>query len=74
MSKKLGLHIGGRRFDVDVDDEFAIFLQSQMERDFKYEGNNDAKTMLQAYVRQTYEIYKQNKKINAILKKLEDEA
>lgn len=74
MSKKLGLHIGGRRFDVDVDENFATFLQSQMERDFNYDGNNDAKTMLQAYVRQTYELYAQNKKIDDMLKKLEDES
>ncbi|MFT7859953.1 MAG: hypothetical protein ABXS93_03345 [Sulfurimonas sp.] len=73
MAKKLGLHIGGRRFDVDVDDEFAAFLQSQMEKDFNYEGNNDAKTMLQAYVRQSYELYKQNEKIEHMLKKIEEE-
>ncbi|QOP41878.1 hypothetical protein [Sulfurimonas marina] len=70
MSKKLGLHIGGRRFDVDVDDDFAKFLQSQMERDFNYDGNNDAKTMLQAYVRQAYELYTQNKKIDEIMEKI----
>lgn len=74
MSKKLGLHIGGRRFDVDVDENFATFLQSQMERDFNYDGNNDAKAMLQAYVRQTYELYTQNKKIDDILQKLEEES
>ncbi|WP_304546207.1 hypothetical protein [Sulfurimonas microaerophilic] len=71
MSKKLGLHIGGRRFDVDVDDDFAKFLQSQMERDFNYDGNNDAKTMLQAYVRQSYELYMQNKKIDEIMEKID---
>ncbi|WP_428738898.1 hypothetical protein [Sulfurimonas sp.] len=73
MSKKLGLHIGGRRFDVDVEDDFAMFLESQMQRDFKYEGNNDSKTMLQAYVRQSYELYKQNKKIDEMLGKLTKE-
>ncbi|MDH4945088.1 hypothetical protein [Sulfurimonas sp. C5] len=73
MSKKIGLHIGGRRFDVDVEDEFATFLQSQMQRDFNCDGNNDAKTMLQAYVRQTYEIFTQNKKIDEIVKKIDKE-
>ena len=73
MSKKIGLHIGGRRFDVDVEDEFATFLQSQMQRDFNCDGNNDAKKMLQAYVRQTYELFMQNKKIDEIVKKIDKE-
>lgn len=71
MSKKLGLHIAGRRFDVDVNDDFAKFLQSEMEKDFNYDGNNDAKIMLQAYVRKSYELYLQNKKIDEILKNVE---
>lgn len=71
MSKKIGLHIGGRRFDVDVDDEFAIYLESQMSEDFNVEGNNDLKVLLQAYVRKTHELYKQDQKINEIIKKIE---
>lgn len=73
MGKKIGLHIGGRRFDVDVDDDFALFLQGQMKRDFNFDGNNDSKTMLQAYVRQTYELYKQDKKINEMLRNIDKE-
>lgn len=72
MSKKIGLNIGGRRFDVDVEDKFARFLQEQMQRDFNVEGNNDAKQMLHAYVRQTYELYKMNEEIEQLLKKTEE--
>jgi len=50
MSKELGLNIGGRRFDVDVEDSFAPFLEQQMKNDFNIEGNNDIKKILQAYV------------------------
>ena len=71
MSKKIGLYIGGRRFDVDVDDEFAKFLEVQMEKDFNIEGNNELKLVMQAYVRKTYELYKQEEKIVEIIKKLE---
>ena len=74
MSTKLGLNIGGRRFDVDVEDRFAPFLESQMRKDFNFEGNNDAKTMLLAYVRKTYEIYTQNETIEALIKKIEQES
>lgn len=72
MSKKIGLHIGGRRFDVDVDDDFAKFLTQQMSKDFNVEGNNDLKALLQAYVRKAHDLYIQEKKIAEILNKLEE--
>jgi len=71
MSKKIGLHIGGRRFDVDVEEMFAKFLEEQMEKDFNLEGNNDLKVLLQAYVRKNHELYIQNQKIDKILEKIE---
>ncbi|HIP14670.1 MAG TPA: hypothetical protein EYG74_04205 [Sulfurimonas autotrophica] len=72
MSKKIGLHIGGRRFDVDVEDKFADFLQKQMIKDFNMEGNNDIKTLLQAYVRKNHDLYMQNEKIEDMLAKMEE--
>lgn len=72
MSKKIGLHIAGRRFDVDVDDKFANFLQKQMLKDFNMEGNNDIKVLLQAYVRKNHDLYMQEEKIEEILNKIEE--
>ena len=72
MSKKLGLNIGGRRFDVDVDDSFAPFLEQQMRNDFNVEGNNDLKILLQAYVRKNHQLFIQEQKIEEIAKKLEE--
>ncbi|HIP21313.1 MAG TPA: hypothetical protein EYG70_09345 [Sulfurimonas sp.] len=72
MSKKIGLYIGGRRFDVDVDDEFAKFLEIQMEKDFNIEGNNELKSVMQAYVRKNYELYQLNRETKSILDKFED--
>ncbi len=71
MGKKLGLYIGGRRFDVEVAEDFAFFLEEQMRRDFNIEGNNDLKLLLQAYVRKNHELYLQEKKIEEIEKKLD---
>ncbi|MBU1658026.1 hypothetical protein KKG72_03115 [bacterium] len=71
MSKKLGLHIGGRRFDVDVEDAFGTFLAHQMSKDFNVEGNNDLKLLLQAYVRKNHELFVQDQKMKEILKNLE---
>jgi len=70
MSKKIGLHIGGRRFDVDVEEKFALFLEKEMADDFNMDGSNDLKTLLQAYIRKNHELYLQNKKIDELLEKL----
>lgn len=71
MSKKIGLYVGGRRFDVDVDDKFADYLELQMEKDFNIEGNNELKTVMQAYVRKNYELYMQDKKMQEIIEKID---
>ena len=63
MSKKIGLLIGGRRFDVDVEDKFAFFLQAQMSKDFNVDGNNDIKLLLQAYVRKNHELFMQEQEV-----------
>jgi TnpA family transposase len=70
MSKKIALNLGGRRFDVDVDEEFAPFLKQNMAKDFNMEGNNDLKVLLQAYVRKNHELYIQDKQMQEMIKKL----
>jgi hypothetical protein len=72
MSKKIVLHITGRRFDVDVEEEFALFLEKEIEKDFKKEGNNNIKELLHAYVRKTHELYRQNKKLEEISQKIDE--
>ncbi len=71
MSKKIGLNIGGRRFDVDVEDSFAFFLEHQMTKDFNMDGNNDAKILLQAYVRKNHELFMQDQSLKEILNKMD---
>ena len=71
MSKKLGLNIGGRHFDVDVDDKFALFLEHQMRKDFNMDGGNDMKLLLQAYVRKNHEIFIQEQMMKDLLRKIE---
>jgi hypothetical protein len=71
MSKKLGLNIASRRFDLDVEDSFAYFLEKQMMRDFNIEGNNDIKVLLQAYVRKSHDLFLQEQKLEEIIQKIE---
>lgn len=68
MSRKIGLLLGGRRFEVDVEDKFASFLEAKMAQDFNKDGNNDFKKLLHAYVKRTHELYLQEQKIEELLK------
>jgi len=67
MSKKIALHVGSRRFDVDVADDFAPFLLTKMQEDFNIEGNNEIKTLLQAYIRKNYDLFIQEQNLQQML-------
>ncbi len=71
MGKKIALYVGGRRFDVDVADDFASFLQTQMQNDFNIDGNNEIKTLVHAYVRKSYELFEQEQNIKTLLDECE---
>jgi hypothetical protein len=73
MSKQIGLIINNKRFDLSVEEGFADFLSHKLGIDFNVDGNNDIKTVLKAYVRQTYELYKQEKKMQEIVAKIESQ-
>ena len=71
MSKKVSLTINGSRFDIELDEAFADYLVKQMQEDFNTDGNNDAKTLLYAYVRRNAELFKQEIAASALLEKIE---
>ena len=71
MSKKVSLTVNGSRFDIQLEDSFANYLNKQMQEDFNTEGNNDAKTLLYAYVRRNAELFKQAEEVENLLSKLE---
>jgi len=72
MGIKIGLDIESRRFNVDVQEDFADFLQDQMEQDFYVEGKNEVQKVLQAYVRKTHDLYELEKKMQKLLEKVEN--
>ncbi len=72
MSTKIALKVGGKRFDVDVEDDFAIFLNEQMAIDFKIDANNEIKTLLQAYIRKSHNLFIQEQNIQDILEECEN--
>lgn len=72
MKTKVSLTINAKRYDIDVEDDFAQFLTGQMKQDFAFEGNNDLKLLLQAYVRKSFALYEQEKQLNALIARLEN--
>lgn len=71
MSKKVSLTVNRSRFNLELDDAFADYLLDQLEQDFKLDGNNDLKVLLQAYVKRNYELFEQEKALEKLIKNLE---
>ena len=67
MAQKISLKIDGHNFHVNVDDEFAVYLNEQIAKDFNIDGNNKIITLIQAYVRKNYDLYTQDKKMGEII-------
>lgn len=68
----VSLTINAKRYDIDVEEDFARFLIHKMDEDFHIDGNNDLKTLLHAYVRQSFALYNQEKEISALVDKLQN--
>ncbi len=71
MSKKVSLTVNRSRFNLELDDAFADYLLEQLEKDFKLDGNNDIKLLLQAYIKKNFECFEQERKMKMILEELE---
>lgn len=71
MKTKVSLTLNAKSYDIDVENDFADYLVAQMKHDFNFEGNNDHKQLLQAYIRRSFLLYEQEKQINALVDKLQ---
>lgn len=69
---KLSLTLNAKRYDIDVEEDFAQFLSAQMGEDFNVSGNNDLKLLLQAYVRKSFALYEQERHISQLIEKLQN--
>jgi hypothetical protein len=72
MKTKVALTINAKRYDIDVEEDFARFLIEQMKQDFDFKGNNDLKLLLQAYVRKNFALYEQEKQISGLIDHLQN--
>ncbi|MBN2896620.1 MAG: hypothetical protein JXK05_12100 [Campylobacterales bacterium] len=74
MGTRISLTVNAKRYDIDIDEQFAPFLLEQMQEDFNLNGNNDLKLLLQAYIRNSYRLFEDREQIDALLKRLEEQA
>lgn len=72
MKTKVSLTLNAKRYDIDVEEDFARFLTAQMKQDFAYEGNNDLKLLLQAYVRKNFALFEQEKQLHGLIDRLQN--
>jgi hypothetical protein len=72
MKTKITLTLNAKRYDIDVEEDFARFLSEQMKQDFEFYGNNDIKLLLQAYVRKSFALYEQEKEISTLVDRLQN--
>ncbi|MGA9045356.1 hypothetical protein [Sulfuricurvum sp.] len=72
MKTKVTLTLNAKRYDIDVEEDFARFLTEQMKHDFEFYGNNDLKLLLQAYVRKNFTLYQQEKQTLALIDRLQN--
>lgn len=68
----VSLTLNAKRYDIDVEEDFARFLTHKMQEDFHIDGNNDLKTLLHAYVRKSFALYEQEKQITILIDKLQN--
>ncbi|MDD5052378.1 MAG: hypothetical protein PHO27_06575 [Sulfuricurvum sp.] len=72
MKTKIALTLNAKRYDIDVEEDFARFLTAQMKQDFELYGNNDLKLLLQAYVRKSFALYEQEKQIGELIDRIQN--
>jgi len=71
VNVKVSLTLNAKRYDIDVEEDFAHFLTAHMKHDFQVEGNNDLRALLQAYVRSNFALYTQEKEITALIDQIQ---
>ena len=71
MTVKVSLTVNAKRYDIDVEEDFAHFLTGHMNHDFQIDGNNDLRALLQAYIRTNFILYTQEKEITTLVEKLQ---
>ena len=69
--KKITLLIAGKNYTITMEEDFAKAYKKEVEETFS-RCNNSIETLLNAYMKKSYEYYKLEKEIQRVLKKIEE--
>ncbi len=67
--KKIKVKINSRIFNLELEDDFADFLHSELQENLNRE-NNSIKDLLGAYINKNYELYEVTKRLQELNNKL----
>jgi hypothetical protein len=69
--KKFTIKVEGKEYILDLEDEFALYMQTELKKSLSPHTNNSAKELLSAYLKKCYECYLAQKEADRMLKKFE---
>lgn len=69
---RLSIKIEQRTFDIDVNDSVYHLLLSKVREDLDVKNNNTLSDLLKAYLSECYKNIAKDKKIETLIKKLDD--
>ncbi len=68
--KKFTIRIEGKEYALDLQDDFADYMEKEIERSLAPHSNNSAKDLLSAYLKKCFECFEAEKKARDLLKKI----
>ncbi len=67
---KFTVKVEGKEYELELQEDFANYMEKELERSLSRYSNNSAKDLLNAYLKKCYECFLAEKKLQNILKKL----
>jgi len=68
--QKVTIKVEGKEYELELQEDFAFYMQKELDRHLHRHGNNSAKELLSAYLKKCYECYLSEKKLQELLKKI----
>ena len=70
--KTLSLGVGGKNYDVSLEDDFADYLENVMEKFYLKHRQNDIKSFLSFFIELVHEEYETDKNLQTMIEKIEN--